>query len=150
MVKDAMIQRLGAEPALCGLDEGELLELLKVMDEAVLPAERVLTWEDTPVWEFGIVLSGSLGVHWGTKRINQIAAGGRFGVDELRDTKTWKYALVTECETRILVGAVAAFPALAVSSPSIAALFGAPTPLSSPASGGRRWGWLRTRRAVTG
>lgn len=124
MINDHLITRMAEEPALLGMGERDLLDLLKVMEEATLPESKVLTWEDTPVREFGVVLAGSLGVYWGAEKRASLGAGAHFGVAELQGDKSWHHTLVTESSARVLITASGQLQNLTDSNPRFAAFFG--------------------------
>lgn len=126
MIKDQMMSRLSEEPALAGLDERDMLEMLKVMEEVVLPTQKVLTWEDTPVQEFGVILDGAMAVFVGATKRQILGAGDRFGVTELSGDKCWRHTLVTECDTRVLVADKAHLLPLIGANSNIAAVLGLP------------------------
>ena len=148
MIKDQLITRLAQEPALSDLDERDIWELLKVMEEISLPSQKVLTWEETPVQEFGVILSGEMGVFCGATKERSIGPGDRFGVDELNGDKCWRHTLVTECPTRVLVAEKVHLPVLVNANCHIAALLGRlATPV--PARRAVRFNLRRRSRVVT-
>ncbi|GAC1319985.1 MAG: hypothetical protein NVSMB12_19460 [Acidimicrobiales bacterium] len=144
MVTDQMMSRLATEPVLGGLDERDLLALLAVMEEVHLPKDRVLTWEETSVREFGIVLEGTLGVYIGAARERSLAAGDVFGAAELRGDKCWRHSLVTDEPVRALVAGWGHFNQLVTSNTRFAELLGS-EPLTPAPQVRRRFGWARSR-----
>lgn len=142
MVMDLMMARLAEEPALGALNERDLLELLAAMEEVRLPEGKVLTWEETPVREFGIVLEGTVGVYYGATRQQTLGAGDVFGAAELRGDKCWRHNLVTDVPVRALVAGSVRFTPLVSGNPRFAELLGS-APLTSSPLVRRRRGWLR-------
>jgi CRP-like cAMP-binding protein len=102
--RDAKFERLQAVPLFASCDERELQAISKLVDEATVPAGRVLIEEDsTDCREAFIILEGSVSVNVRGVQVAVVGPGGFTGEMAVIDHERRSATVIALTDLRVLV-----------------------------------------------
>lgn len=106
-------------PLFSSLDDKELIEVAKHVDEVRVPRGQPLTIEGDMGREFGLILKGSASVRRRDKKIASLGTGDFYGEMSLLDSHPRSATVVTEEPCVLLVMHARDFSAVLDTAPSI-------------------------------
>ncbi len=117
--RDRKLELIGKVPLFAGCSKRELSRIASLADEVDIPARTALTSEGRTGREFCVLLSGSVDVHRGRKKVATLREGDFFGEIALILNAPRAATVMAATPVRILVVERRAFRSLMEQVPSI-------------------------------